>query len=93
MRITSFRVFACALLVAVVTLPLRGESGKIPEGFTPIFNGVDLTGWHVSKTNHHGTTPEFRVVHGVLSPNVWRRGTCARGCPMGSAVDLSPDEP
>ncbi len=39
---------------------------RIPEGFTPIFNGKDLTGWHVSKTNHHGTTPEFRVVHGVI---------------------------
>src|SRR5512134_3375389 len=39
---------------------------RIPEGFTPIFNGKDLTGWHVSRTNHHGTTPEFRVVHGVI---------------------------
>jgi hypothetical protein len=38
----------------------------IPEGFTEIFNGRDLTGWHVSKTNHHGTTPEFRVVDGVI---------------------------
>jgi hypothetical protein len=39
---------------------------KIPEGFTPIFNGKDLTGWHVSKTNHHGTTPEYRVLHGLI---------------------------
>src|SRR5512145_1425311 len=39
---------------------------KIPEGFTPIFNGKDLTGWHVSKTNHHGTTPDYKVVHGVI---------------------------
>ncbi|MPY88188.1 MAG: DUF1080 domain-containing protein [Luteitalea sp.] len=42
------------------------EGPAIPEGFTPIFNGKDLTGWHVSRTNHHGTTPEFRVVHGVI---------------------------
>lgn len=40
--------------------------GKAPEGFTPIFNGKDLAGWHVSRTNHHGTTPDFRVVHGVI---------------------------
>lgn len=40
---------------------------QVPEGFTPIFNGQDLSGWHVSKTNHHGTTPEWRVVHGVLT--------------------------
>jgi Domain of Unknown Function (DUF1080) len=39
---------------------------KVPEGFTPIFNGQDLSGWHVSKTNHHGTTPDFRVVHGLI---------------------------
>ena len=38
----------------------------IPEGFTSIFNGKDLTGWHVSKTNHHGTTPEYRVLHGLI---------------------------
>ena len=56
----------CAVLLAVVTPRLQGELGKVPEGFTPIFNGTDLTGWHISKTNHHGTTPEFRVVHGVI---------------------------
>jgi len=39
---------------------------KVPVGFTPIFNGKDLTGWHISKTNHHGTTPDFRVMHGMI---------------------------
>lgn len=39
---------------------------KIPVGFTSIFNGKDLTGWHVSKTNHHGKTPDYRVLHGIL---------------------------
>jgi hypothetical protein len=43
-----------------------GDLGKVPEGFTPIFNGEDLTGWHASTTNHHGTTPEYRVVHGLI---------------------------
>src|SRR5688500_6509141 len=38
----------------------------IPEGFTEIFNGKDLAGWHVSRTNHHGTMPLFRVLDGVL---------------------------
>jgi hypothetical protein len=42
------------------------DLGKVPDGFTPIFNGKDLSGWHVSRTNHHGTTPEFRVVHGLI---------------------------
>src|SRR5262245_14338002 len=39
---------------------------QIPDGFEPLFNGKDLTGWHVSKTARHGRTPDFRVVHGVL---------------------------
>lgn len=39
---------------------------QIPDGFVQLFNGKDLSGWHVSKTARHGHTPEFRVVHGVL---------------------------
>ena len=39
---------------------------EIPDGFVPLFNGKDLTGWHVSQAARHGRTPEFRVVHGVL---------------------------
>ena len=48
----------------------------IPVGFTSIFNGKDLTGWHVSKTNHHGTTPDYRVVHGVIigTQQPWLQG-------------------
>jgi hypothetical protein len=39
---------------------------EVPEGFAPIFNGKDLSGWHISKTNHHGTTPTWKVENGVL---------------------------
>ena len=38
----------------------------VPDGFTPIFNGKDLTGWHVSKTNHHGITPDYHVLDGLI---------------------------
>ena len=52
---------------ATAAAPAIDDPGpRVPEGFTPIFNGNDLTGWHVSRTNHHGTTPEFRVVHGMI---------------------------
>lgn len=47
-------------------LPPPDDGPKIPEGFTPIFNGKDLSGWHPSKTNHHGVTPNYNVVHGVI---------------------------
>lgn len=45
---------------------LLQDTGGIPDGFTSIFNGKDFTGWHISQTNHHGTTPDFRVIHGVI---------------------------
>jgi Domain of Unknown Function (DUF1080) len=39
----------------------NAQTGKIPPGFTPIFNGRDLTGWHISRSTHQGTTPDFHV--------------------------------
>jgi hypothetical protein len=46
------------------------NSKNVP-GFTPIFNGKDLTGWHVSKANHHGITASRRTItvqHGMIVP-------------------------
>lgn len=39
---------------------------KVPAGFTPIFNGKDLSGWHISKTARHGTSPDYHVSQGVI---------------------------
>jgi hypothetical protein len=38
----------------------------IPAGFTPLFNGENLAGWHVSPTNHHGHTPDYHVQQGMI---------------------------
>jgi hypothetical protein len=57
------------LLIGAVLLGtglLRAEIGRIPPGFKPIFNGKDLKGWHVSRSNHHGTTLAARVEDGIL---------------------------
>lgn len=43
------------------------QTGKIPVGFTPIFNGKDLTGWHTSRTSHQGTTGNFYVEDGAIT--------------------------
>lgn len=43
------------------------EAANIPAGFTPIFNGKDLSGWHVSQTNHHGNSKGWTVEHGILT--------------------------
>jgi hypothetical protein len=40
--------------------------GKLPEGMDPIFNGKDLTGWHISKTARHGLTPDFHAAHNMI---------------------------
>jgi hypothetical protein len=45
---------------------LLADKGGLPDGFTPLFNGKDFSGWHISRTNHHGTTPDYRVVHGLI---------------------------
>lgn len=61
---------------AAASAPLAqpADLGRVPDGFTPIFNGKDLTGWHVSRTNHHGTTPDYHVVHGVIVGTQQPRG-------------------
>src|SRR4051794_4233694 len=37
-----------------------------PAGFTPLFNGKNLNGWHISQVNHHGNTRAWTVKDGVL---------------------------
>src|SRR4029079_15416923 len=49
-----------------VPKPIDPPAPFVPEGFTPLFHGRDLTGWHISTTNHHGTTPAYRVMHGLI---------------------------
>lgn len=37
-----------------------------PDGFRPLFNGVDLSGWHLSKSSNHGSTPLVVVRDGMI---------------------------
>jgi hypothetical protein len=56
-----------AALAALAALTAGvGAQGQIPDGFTRIFNGKDLTGWHISRTTHHGATGSYTVKDGVL---------------------------
>jgi hypothetical protein len=47
-------------------LALSPPAPQVPEGFTSLFNGVDLSGWHISSVARHGTTPDFHVLHGMI---------------------------
>jgi len=65
MHCTQFRLIGIIFL-SIASFLSYCQTGKIPAGFKPIFNGKDLTGWHVSRTTHQGTTPDANVKNGVL---------------------------
>ncbi|RYY11738.1 MAG: DUF1080 domain-containing protein [Chitinophagaceae bacterium] len=52
--------------VTAFILPALFAGAQIPAGFKPVFNGIDLNGWHISRTTHQGTTPDFRVENGSI---------------------------
>jgi hypothetical protein len=54
------------LILAMLPLLAVTSNAQIPDGFKRIFNGKDLKGWHISRTTHQGTTPNFRVEKGVM---------------------------
>jgi hypothetical protein len=60
------RVLLAWLIVAIASSTAAGQGVRLPEGFTPLFNGKDTTGWHWSRTTHHGTTAKAIVEDGVL---------------------------
>lgn len=60
------KIISGFLLSFLVSLA-NAQTGKIPAGFTPIFNGKDLKGWHTSRTSHQGTTGNFYVENGVIT--------------------------
>jgi len=57
------------LFIVIAAINVRAQTGKTPEGFTSIFNGKNLKGWHISRSTHQGTTPNFFVENGVVVAN------------------------
>ncbi|MBD2699513.1 DUF1080 domain-containing protein [Spirosoma sp. BT702] len=62
-----FQVIRIILLLLLIANLAYAQVGKIPAGFTPIFNNKDLKGWHTSRTSHQGTTGNFYVEKGVIT--------------------------
>ena len=56
-----------ALLALGALLGGGPVAAQVPAGFTPIFNGRDLTGWHSSHTTHHGSLVGASVVDGAIA--------------------------
>lgn len=65
MRLRRYIVGTAFLLASAPTV-VFGQTGKVPEGFVSIFNGKNLKGWHVSRTDHHGSTGNFYVEDGAI---------------------------
>ncbi len=65
-ELTTIHLRLLALLLATLPYCLFAQHGQIPDGFVRIFNGKDLNGWHISRSTHQGTTPDFHVQDGTI---------------------------
>jgi hypothetical protein len=58
------------LAVLILAGPSRGDDFQVEDGFTSLFNGNDLTGWHVGKEGLDGKTASadgrFRARDGAI---------------------------
>jgi hypothetical protein len=64
--LTGEKDFVVGVLPPFTWGPFETPKPKVPDGYTPIFNGVNLTGWHASHTNLHGTAPHYAVLDGAI---------------------------
>jgi hypothetical protein len=61
-----FLVIAISLLSVSIVFYSKAQDVGVPVGFSKIFDGKDLKGWHLSRTNHHGTTGNVTVEDGAI---------------------------
>jgi hypothetical protein len=40
---------------------------EVPAGFTPLFDGKDLAGWHISTQTPHGSSQAWKVQNGAIT--------------------------
>jgi hypothetical protein len=62
----SVQVGICSAVIFCGVACFPAQVIKIPQGFTPLFNGTDLSGWHASKTTHHGIKGDFFAEEGEI---------------------------
>jgi hypothetical protein len=67
--ISSFGYFGRKIMVIFLLLIYHinfAQEIYAQNEFVSIFNGKDLDGWHISRTNHHGTIGNFYVEDGAI---------------------------
>ncbi|HNR30234.1 MAG TPA: DUF1080 domain-containing protein [Candidatus Hydrogenedentes bacterium] len=65
MRIVLTMLAATALVAGLGGCGRAGGATAFDE-WADLFNGEDLAGWHISQTNGHGDTKNWRVVEGAI---------------------------
>jgi len=68
MRIILCLLLLAAFLPATVSCrqsPVSEQSQAVPEGFVPLFNGIDLDGWEIRQPENR----DWQVVDGVIDCN------------------------
>jgi hypothetical protein len=64
-HITASCAAAAVVIFVCLTMDTAAQS-RIPAGFTSLLDGQKLAAWHVSKTNSHGSTPDWHIDGGSL---------------------------
>lgn len=66
--INSLRFVHKPILFLIITTCFLTTSilAQLPPGFKSIFNGKNLKGWHISRSTHQGTTPDFHIENGMI---------------------------
>jgi hypothetical protein len=72
----ALKFIAIAVMALAATSLPEAQVGRVPDGFSRIFNGRNADGWHWSRTVHHGTTAVAKVEDGalVLEPYPYGQG-------------------
>jgi hypothetical protein len=62
--------------IVIIMLCGLSVSAQIPQGYSPLFDGRTLQGWHISRTTHQGTTLGCEVKDSaiVISQNPFGQG-------------------
>lgn len=61
-----FKKLPVLIFFLLIIISCAAQTGAIPKGFKPLLKGKTLKGWHISRTTHQGTTPDFSVQNKMI---------------------------
>src|SRR5687767_1862569 len=56
-----FKKLPVLVFFLLILISCAAQTGAVPKGFKPLLKGNTFKGWHISRTTHQGTTPDFSV--------------------------------